>query len=1173
MFDFLKKKIKEKTEQEKQKLNSLLNAGKKSANYMASDKADPWKNKTVQKVTNSLSNINTRPLSSKANSTFGKIAGGIVETPYTMITSPAKFYGSTLNATRDNSIYTKQGAKKAFGGALETGLDIAGGGVLGKAKTLAKAVPVKTLSQVIKGGAKTGFKVGAGYGAGYATAQGLQENQRFPQILKNSVKQGAIGGVTGGFLGGAIPATSGLTRAIKFDVKNKGKKFDSIPERVFTKYGTNEGIQVNGKPQRVQLPMKKRTVGFDPHTDIKLPAQSNKPALQTPEALRQINKSFPRPGMNIEDVSGGSKSTPKPFSLPKSTKTPLAEILPKERGFISTVKNSPKTSKEVAMGVKGTYTPAPNPTTLGTADKNIAKDFEGAVYRAKTETKISKDIQAESLRLIDELQAKGRHQDAIDIVEKMSERATEGGQATQVLAAFNRLTPDGVLLSAQRQIKKAKEMNPNKYGDLRLSPEQSSNIRGMAEKLQTMVPGEAKDQATRDMLEEIARLAPTPWAKKVTTLWKAGLLTGIKGAVGGNTIGNSAMIMLRKLSDVPASGIDMALSKLTGQRSKVFTLKGILDGAVEGGKVGFNNMRKGIGSEDVVNKLDYQKTYFGKGILGRTAQKYTDTVFNAYSALDRPFYHSALKNSLNDFAMVEAKNKGLSGKAAKEFVENLVKEPPEELFAKAHNAAETAVFQNKNALGSGLSGLKQGLKKHGGSAGEIVSEGILPFTGVPSSIATAVHNYSPTGMIAETFKSLSEVKNGGLSQEGQRKLSEALGKGITGTGAMWLGSKLTESGQMTLGFPTDAGERALWEQEGKTPYSILIGGKWRSLNYMGPIMSLLAIGGEIQKADNTGLGAISTGMAGSGKAILGSSPLQGMQAGMDAVTDPQRYGDSYLRNQISSVVPTLVKDFAVAGDKTQREVNTVGEAIQSKIPGARNLLLPKRDVFGQEVPRNTSAIGSIIDPFKSSEARTSTLTEELRRLQDSGEGATLSKLNKKQKIDGVNVSLSPEELDKLEQLSGKVIKPNLEKMISSPEYQALPDEDKKKQINDFINDIRKEAKQRVRSEMRLGKETTLTSSSRNIGQDFAESKVKDRQVKLFNDKMNKLKTKTEWINADADQKNKIISEFSRMSKSSAVAEMMKEYSSKLNEEQRRVYLKELKQSGILTEEIFKFYMQ
>lgn len=750
--------------------------------------------------------------------------------------------------------------------------------------------------------------------------------------------------------------------------------------------------------------------------------------------------------------------------------------VPQERGFNASVRSNPDTLPEVKEAISNSdaaqYDPITNKDTLEAADRAIDADPEAAIERAKNQQEYGTDVQAQSMRLIDRLQAAGRISDAIEVVEATARRATEAGQATQILAAYNRLTPEGILGAAQREITNAQKLNPEKYAGLKISEEQATKLRTMAEDLQKLPEGSNERKlATRELLNEISKTVPTPGARKFVTLWKAGLLTGVKGAVAGNTVGNTAAAIIRKISDVPAAGLDKALALATGQRSKVFTLKGLFGGFGEGLKVGAKNFKEGVGREDEAIKLDFKKVNFGDGKLGRAAQKYTDSVFNFYSAADRPYYHAALANNLQDLARVEAKNAGLKGAEARAFIQKTIKEPSDDILTQAVQSAEEATFQGKNALGAALSGAKRGLASKG-AVGEVAGEVLMPFTGVPSAIAKQVLDYSPVGAVTSTYKAIRQAANGNFDQKAQRILTEALGRGITGTGVIWIGSQLHNDGILTLGYPTDPKERALWESEGKTPYSIKIGGKWRSMNYTGSLMSLMAIGGQIndaQKNGSTGVDAIAAGVAGSGKAILGSTPLQGLQGGLDAITDPERYGTKFVQNTAGSVVPTLVKDVAVATDPLQRQVNNPVEAIESRIPGVRNSLPAKQDVFGNDLERANSSVGSVIDPFKSSTARDDDpLSKELRRLQDAGQGLSPPSIDKKTKFDGVEAELNPEQITALTKQTNNKVQAAWNALTATPEYQSLSDEDKKKALANASGDIAASERYRYAHDNQLG---------------------------------------------------------------------------------------------------------
>lgn len=758
-------------------------------------------------------------------------------------------------------------------------------------------------------------------------------------------------------------------------------------------------------------------------------------------------------------------------NIPTSEQIDRAAAKTAKRGFVSSVEANPNTLPEVKDAIKDiSYDKITNKDTLEAADAAINADPEGAIDRAKNQAEYGTDIQAQSMRLIDRLQAAGRTSEAIEIIEATARRATEAGQATQILAAYNRLTPEGILAAAQREITNAQKLNPAKYKDLKITETQATKLRSMAEELQKLPEGSPeRAKATRELLTEISKTVPTPGARKFVTLWKAGLLTGVKGAIGGNNVGNIASAIMRKIADAPATNIDQVLALMTGQRSKTFTLKGMLGGFGEGVKVGVKDFKNAGESQAI--KLDYKKVNFGEGALGRAAQKYTDTVFNFYGASDRPYYYSALRNNLNDLARVEAKNAGLHGKAARDFIKETVAEPSDDILTRAVAAAEDATFQNKNALGAALSGAKR-MAADKSATGEVATEILMPFTGVPSAIAKQVYEYSPAAGVVSTAKALIQASRKGFGQAEQRKLSEALGRSITGTGAMWIGSQLYSNGVMTLGYPSDPKERDLWESEGKTPYSILIDGKWRSMNYLGQIMSVMAIGGQVaeaaKQAPNDPFGAVAQGAMASGKAIIGSTPLQGLQGGIEAVTDPARMGEKFVNGTIGSIIPTIIKDLAVSLDTKQRQVNNPGDAVAARIPGIRNGLAIKQDIYGNDLERATTAIGSIIDPFKSSQSKTDPLSAEMRRLQSANLGISPPDVKEKMAFDGLDTQLTPEQVSVLKANTGKTVQKAWNDAINTDEYKALSDEEKKKALTNLSEDINAVEKYKYASENKLG---------------------------------------------------------------------------------------------------------
>lgn len=129
---------------------------------------------------------------------------------------------------------------------------------------------------------------------------------------------------------------------------------------------------------------------------------------------------------------------------------------PKERGFVTTLKESERTAEQVKEGLSGTYTPITNKATFDSAKKLVDENFDEAVRIVKAEGPPTAETNTMGQILIDRLQREGKFQQAIDIAEVMAEKATSQGQAIQALSIWNRLSPEGILRYSARQLDKAR---------------------------------------------------------------------------------------------------------------------------------------------------------------------------------------------------------------------------------------------------------------------------------------------------------------------------------------------------------------------------------------------------------------------------------------------------------------------------------------------------------------------------------------------------------------------------------------------------------------------------------------------------------------------------------------------------------------------------------------------
>ncbi len=457
--------------------------------------------------------------------------------------------------------------------------------------------------------------------------------------------------------------------------------------------------------------------------------------------------------------------------------------------------------------------------------------------------------------------------------------------------------------------------------------------------------------------------------ERLIATWKAGLLTGMKTS-GLNILSTASHAVSETAKDVPAALIDSGVALVTGERFVAFTTKGYGFGFKEGLGRGWRYMKTGYDERNVLKKYDYKKTNFGTSKIEKAQQAYVEFIFHLLGAEDQPFYYGALSRSLYSQAIAQAKNKKLKGKERQVFVDNLQKNPTDEMLEWAKEDAETAIYTNRTHLGD----VARSIQKVKG--GEIV----VPFGRTPSAVAMQIVNYSPVGVVKEIAH---EIHKGKFDQ---RKFVHAAARTVVGTGAMYLGVQLFKAGLIALGFPKGERERKLWELESKKPNSILIDGKWRGIETFGPLGNLLVIGGYFQQAlDSKGspTEAIVEAMAGGGKSFTEQTFVRGVNLAVDALTDPEASFERWFTSMSGSLVPTIVADIARAQDDRARRAVGPKERIQSRIPIYRRGLPPKIDVFGQDLPRyGGNVLETMIDPTRPSKIRQDVVVDELRRLWD-----------------------------------------------------------------------------------------------------------------------------------------------------------------------------------------------
>ncbi|MBW2559132.1 MAG: hypothetical protein JRD69_09940, partial [Deltaproteobacteria bacterium] len=576
-----------------------------------------------------------------------------------------------------------------------------------------------------------------------------------------------------------------------------------------------------------------------------------------------------------------------------------AEADIRQRGFISSIKTALPDLK-----VEGTYIPR-STDELSIKAKNLVKDdiqkAEALALKGDSDKSVAtasellKHYNEQAQLATDQVAKDAFYDKAAKIANDIAAKLTEAGRTVQAAIILSRLTPEGQVRFAAREIQRHNEKIEKSKGGLfgirkkipELTPKQAEDILTEMKAIEDMPPGEAKAKRFQKLQNSISDLVPTPLFKKLIAIWKAGLLTGIKTS-GLNIMSTTANVAAEKAAKIPATIIDKTISIGTGKRTVTVSIKGVKQGTVQGVKRGFDYLVTGYDERNIGVKLDYKRINMGKGKLARALQLYTDGVFRLLGAEDQPFYYVAKVMSLFEQAKVAAINEGLKGKEAQTFIDNLMQDPTEDMVKNASKDAEAAVFQNKTALGD----LAKGIQGLGKGAGEIV----VPFGRTPSAVAMQIINYSPVGAVKTI------IENIGKGKFNQRDFVTGLGRSIVGAIPLVIGAALWDEDMITLDFPKTQKERDLWKLEGRKANSIKVDGRWRTIQSFGPGGNLLVVGGHFRRAFQES-GSPSEAMAqaifGSGKSFTEQTFLQGINQFTAALNDPERSGPRLARGLVS----------------------------------------------------------------------------------------------------------------------------------------------------------------------------------------------------------------------------------------------------------------------------------
>lgn len=453
----------------------------------------------------------------------------------------------------------------------------------------------------------------------------------------------------------------------------------------------------------------------------------------------------------------------------------------------------------------------------------------------------------------------------------------------------------------------------------------SANFDTMVEMMgQLGSPGEALKFA-----EKAAKA--TTW-EKVVEAWKAGLVSGPVTQVA-NIMGNTTFMATRPLVDAVAVAVG-GIRRDPNRMSAVEPLArvvGNIHGTIDGAKAAFAVLKTG---EALGGKSEAPRTAI-EGKLGEAIR----TPFRLLSSADAFFRITNERGEAYSQAVRETTKEGYNP-ATREFrdrVLQLVNNPTD----KMQEAIDTAGVRFTFNMPLGEKG-----KQIQRTIRDLHLQWAVPFVQTPANVFKEMTRLTPAAPLIKEWRE--------AFAKGGPEADKAVAELVVGTAVFTTVFSMALSGQITGQGDPDPRKRATQMASGWQPYSIKIGNTYYSYQRLQPVGTLIgmaadsaAVWDNMTPDESDKLPKImSTAFA---NAITNQTFLQGITNIVNALSDPSRFGPRFVQNMTASLVPGAVGQTAQMMDPYQREVYSVLDAVQARIPGLSENLMPKRDVFGEAV--------------------------------------------------------------------------------------------------------------------------------------------------------------------------------------------------------------------------------
>ena len=800
-----------------------------------------------------------------------------------------------------------------------------------------------------------------------------------------------------------------------------------------------------------------------------------------------------------------------------SQTTEKADILPvtpeqKARKHYKSIIESNYTTDEAKAIAKelmnsDTYEPESNVKQLETADKRIQtsgaeSELNSLMSRAINGGTIKADDIAVGERLIQYYSKTGDKTKLRDAIHATAMAGTAAGQTVQAFNLLNHQTPEGQAIWLQRSVEKMnndlKKKRGNNAEQFNLTPEMIAKI----------VSSENTEQLNNNLDEvykELGQQVSKSTMEKID-VWRYFAMLGNFRTHIRNLSGNFFMGITQDVKNKVAGGIEDVVAKFNPDMERTHTIKRPSQEVLEFAKKDIKNVKAELSGNKYTPKSMLQNNMrtFKRDAMENTLGKlfkWNDTLLEAEDALGlKSGYKKALAEYItaNDIDIDNITDKQLA--KARRYA---VQEAKERAFHQANTIASAInSFTNKNKIT------------------KAVGDAAIPFVKTPANIAKTGIEYSPAGLAKSIVYDTVQLRQGNINVN---QYIDNLSKGLTGSAITVLGYALAEAGVLKASGGDDEKKEQFDEQSGKQAYSIQIGDKTFSIDWLAPVGIPLMVGAEIHeglsqnKDEKTSKSSddeeplnkfldraqvVTDSMASTLNPMVEMSMISGLVSSIRSFAKGDTQALSGMmtnmgKSYINQFVPTGLGHIAKATDTVERDTTstksgTVEKAIdstinqiKSKVPGLRQTLPTKKDIWGEEQKLNDNWALRFIEagilPMNIKQIKDNKVVNELNRLYEkNGESSVLpTTINKKITIDGQDYRLTNEEFNKYKTSYGRTSYELINNLIGSSDYNKLSEAEKQTAIEKIYTYAKEQIKVDYAKEKNLNYEESKLSQTIN----------------------------------------------------------------------------------------------